>query len=298
MICPRKHGMPQRVLSVALLLSSLLVSPAVGADEGLTWHTRYDEAVERAKLARRMLLVYFREDEPTEYRTAFETQSLADPQVLERLKSFELCRLSVHDKIQLDDAATRLIDHEAFAELHGHEGLAVIDLVNRDEEHFRQVVSVLPFVQGKYYRFDPAHVSVLLTLPSGTLTQRTMVFAVRIHPEAPQSTAGEVHPELSGEAAHHSDHQARIEVQGHHNWDSRFQRITAKLPRGLLAQEVVAESWPRETLLDAAVDCVHSWRQSSGHWGAVRARQPFFGYDIRLGRNGIWYATGLFGNRH
>ncbi len=297
MNCIQRTWLNPLVLSWGLLLCVFQVTDVTASDQ-LKWNTSYDEAVERARLAQRMLLVYFREDEPTEYRTTFESQSLIDPQVIEQLKRFELCRIKVDEKISLDGQATRLIDHEAFAELHGHEGLVVIDLVHKHAEHFRQVVSVLPFVRGKYYRFDPAHVNVLLTLPRGTLTQRTMVFAVRIHPEAPQSTEGEVHPELIDEAAQHSDHQARILVQGHHNWESRFQRISSKLPRGLLAQEVVAESWPRETLLDAAVDCVHSWRQSSGHWGAVRARQPFFGYDIRLGRNGIWYATGLFGNRH
>jgi hypothetical protein len=99
------------------------------------------------------------------------------------------------------------------------------------------------------------------------------------------------------EAKSHSRYQARIRVQGHHNWGRRFGRISRFLPGGLRAQEVVAESWPRQGLLDAAVDCVASWRQSAGHWSAVRSRQVRFGYDIRRGSNGIWYATGIFGNR-
>ncbi|HJT35965.1 MAG TPA: hypothetical protein VJ783_28310, partial [Pirellulales bacterium] len=41
---------------------------------------------------------------------------------------------------------------------------------------------------------------------------------------------------------------------------------------------------------------VDSWRHSSGHWSAVYHRQPRFGYDMKRGVNGIWYATGLFGN--
>ena len=49
--------------------------------------------------------------------------------------------------------------------------------------------------------------------------------------------------------------------------------------------------------VDSAIDCVDCWRQSPGHWGAVRSDQPQFGYDIKKGENGIWYATGLFGNR-
>ena len=77
----------------------------------------------------------------------------------------------------------------------------------------------------------------------------------------------------------------------------RFHRINSKLSSNVLAQEVVAESWPNESLVEACVDCVHSWRQSPGHWGAVRRRHALFGYDIKRGRNGIWYATGIFGRR-
>jgi hypothetical protein len=60
------------------------------------------------------------------------------------------------------------------------------------------------------------------------------------------------------------------------------------------ASEVVAESWPNQTMIDSCLDCVDSWRHSSGHWGAVRRQHRFFAYDIRRGRNGIWYGTGIF----
>jgi uncharacterized protein YkwD len=102
---------------------------------------------------------------------------------------------------------------------------------------------------------------------------------------------------LISEARSHSKYQADIGVQGHHHWDARFQRINGKLPSGLMAQEVVAESWPGENLVEACEDCVHSWRQSPGHWSAVRSWHPRFGFDIKRGRNGIWYATGIFGRR-
>ena len=116
-------------------------------------------------------------------------------------------------------------------------------------------------------------------------------------PRLPASTQGQFNGVLADEANRHSSHQAAILVQGHHNWESRFHRINTRLPSGVLAQEVVAESWPAENLVDACVDCVDSWRHSPGHWEAVRTRHPLFGFDIQRGRNGIWYATGIFG-RH
>ena len=97
-----------------------------------------------------------------------------------------------------------------------------------------------------------------------------MIYAVRIHPEHPASTQGQFHTVLADEAKSHAKHQAAILLQGHHSWDTRFHRINARMPSGVLAQEVVAESWPNESLVEACIDCVHSWRQSPGHWGAVR----------------------------
>jgi hypothetical protein len=63
----------------------------------------------------------------------------------------------------------------------------------------------------------------------------------------------------------------------------------------MTASEVCAESWPGENLVEAAVECVRCWRLSQGHWSAVRAAHRLFGYDMKRGSNGIWYATGIFG---
>jgi hypothetical protein len=156
---------------------------------------------------------------------------------------------------------------------------------------------VVPFTPGKYYRFRPNHLEALVDLPRGTLTQRSMIFAVRIHPEHPASTNGDEDPILLSEASGQSKYQAQIHVQGHQNWESRFQRIIGKLlGRGTPGTpvEVVAESWPNQDLMDSCVDCVDSWHHSEGHWNAVKAQQASYGYDIRESDNGIWYATGIF----
>jgi hypothetical protein len=138
---------------------------------------------------------------------------------------------------------------------------------------------------------------VILELPPGTLTQRTLIYAVRTHPEKPASAKGEFHPVLTQAARQHAKYQARTETQGHQNWEQRVNQINAKLPGALSAQEVCAESWPNEELVEAAVECVNSWRKSPGHWGAVRARHRLFGYDMKRGKNGVWYGTGIFASR-
>ncbi|MGD9722132.1 MAG: hypothetical protein AB7O59_12180 [Pirellulales bacterium] len=257
--------------------------------------TDYRAAMKLAAEDGKLLFIYFHERWPNAAQRAFETLTLADNVIKEKLKRYVLLRLPRDAAITINGKRTRILDHPAFAEMMGRQGVAIIDLAHPRDEYYGHVVSTFPFTHGKYYRKEA--LSIILDLPPGTLTQRTMIYAVRIHPESPASTQGIFHTALADEAKEHADYQAQILVQGHHSWESRFHRINAKLPDGVVAKEVVAESWPNEGLVEACVDCVHSWRQSPGHWGAVRGRHPLFGYDIKRGRNGIWYATGIFGHR-
>jgi hypothetical protein len=272
----------------------------------VVWQTDYDAAYARAKRDRKLLLVYF--DPHSAIHTAGHTSGLADDSVDRQLAvsrnrdllgEYVFARLSMDVTYWQGDKQYRLIDHPAYAELRANGGVAVIDLAHTDAPYYTYVVSVLPLSPGRYYRFHPEYVNVLLDLPEGTLTQRTMVFAVRIHPERPASTTTTANPVLNDEAASHSRYQAQIGVQGHHQWEGRFQRIIGRLfGRGTpgTPKEIVAESWPGQNLIDSCIDCVDSWRQSSGHWSAVYARHDSYGYDIQRGSNGIWYATGIFAN--
>ena len=121
-----------------------------------------------------------------------------------------------------------------------------------------------------------------------------MIWAVRVHPENPASTLGQKNRILAAEAKSHSRYQARLRLQGHHRWENRFHRIRRLLGNQCTPIEVVAESWPEQNMIDSCIDCVASWRQSSGHWSAVKAQHALYGYDIRRGENGIWYGTGIF----
>jgi len=284
-----------------LLCSATLATGVTRAEEQVNeirWGSQYPAAMQRAQDKRTMMFVYFRGEGENVIRDRFENVALADQEVSEKLAKLEAVRLPLDATITVGGELLTVLEHDAFSELGGKEGIAIIDFTNPDAPQYGRVVTAIPFARGKYYQFQPEHLKVILDLPEGTITQRTLVFAVRIHPEGPKSTQGELDATLANHAAEHSQHQADIRVQGHHNFGQRFHRISALLPGGLRLQEVVAESWPQENLVDAAVDCVDSWRHSSGHWSAVRSWQPRFGYDMRRGSNGIWYATGLFGNRN
>ena len=246
-----------------------------------------------AKAEKKMLLLCFHDTGKDCVCDRFQAQTLANQAICRRLQDYVCVRLPLDAKIKVKGKETVLLRHPTFSEMLGRPGVAILDFAHTDAPYYGCVVSTFPLIGKRWY--TPEQVSVILDLPPGTLTQRTLIYVVRTHPEKPASTKGQLDPNLAKEAESHSQYQARIRLQGHHNWGMRFQRINARLPGGQPAREVCAESWPGKRLVEAAIDCVACWRSSSGHWSAVRSAHGYYGYDMKLGSNGIWYATGIFG---
>lgn len=260
-------------------------SPELSPKVALDWHDDYTRAHSEATKQKKMLLVNFVPSKESLFQKQLEEYIATHPKVQQQLQQCVLARVP---------AESELHRHRAFAELQGKAGLAVVDLVREDQSFSGRVVSAFPFSSGKYYRWRPTYLPTILSLPAGSLTQRTMVWAIRTHSEHPASTDGQASEILLEAARSHSAYQARIGVQGHHHFGSRSSQLGAQLGAVGSMSEVVAESWPNQSMIDSCIDAVNSWRHSSGHWGEVRRRHTLYGYDIRLGRDGIWYATGIF----
>jgi hypothetical protein len=259
------------------------------AADSVVWHDDYAAACREAR--RRQALLFISFHEPQAAGEAVQQDDLLRL-ATQRRHRYVWARLPLDHRTNDAGRDIRLLDHAAFAELRGRPGMAIIDYESPAAPHYKHVVSLFPQRSQPYNRGELA---VILDLPPGTLTQRTMIYAVRTHPDAPRSAVGLPHHELLRESELHSKYQADISVQGHHDWGGRFDRINAALG-DLSSREVVAESWPGESLLEAAIECVHCWRQSEGHWDAVSSPHAEYGYDMKLSGNGIWYATGLFGD--
>lgn len=271
-------GLVVSLASVAHAESGPLSGAAV--TEAVQTIDDYAAAGAAAREGRAMLLVSIAPG--TDGASDAVAERLAAPPVQEQFARsgvpWVFCRLS------RPDAATLLAD-PALVEMRGGPGLFVVD--HAHDEWRGRIVSILPRTPGRYYRFEPHHLDELASLPPASLTQRSMILAVRLHPERPRSTEGICDPGLCAATAAHSAHQARIHRQGHHGWGTRSQQL------GGAVAEVCAESWEHQDLLDSCVDCVASWRQSPGHWRTVSGSHAAYGYDIRRGTNGIWYATGI-----
>lgn len=259
---------------------------------GLDWYVDYYSAYRDAAADAKFLLINVVPTTASAAQQGAEQTIAASAKLQQQLANVVRLRVPADATINVEGQPRRLLSFGSFAELSGGAGWVLIDLRNKDQEYYGHAVSVLPYSGGKYYHWRPDYLSVILSIPAGSLTQRTMIWAVRIHPEGPQSTWGTFHPALASGAMQQASYQANVGQQGHQNFDSRFHSLSAAT--GGPVAEVCAESWPNQNMIDSCLDCVDSWRHSSGHWRGVSGRHRAFGYDIRRGRNGIWYGTGIF----
>ena len=261
------------------------------------WQTDYCPAKSRAIITKKNMLIHFVEKNESLRHRRFITDTCFRPKVRPLLESFICVRLPCGYTVSVDGQKQTLLKLPDFDVMQRQGGLAVIDFSCPDSTTHGQVIGGLPFVEPSYYAppFESAEsVSTFLGLPSGTLAERMMVYAIRMHPEGPQSTSGVSSTVLRKAASTHSERQATLGRQGHQQWQARFQHLWMQIG-GKPPVEVCAESWPGEPLVTACLGCVHAWRQSAGHWQSVYGSHPLYAYSIHRGRNRIWYATGIFG---
>jgi hypothetical protein len=131
----------------------------------------------------------------------------------------------------------------------------------------------------------------VLTFPNLTLIRVGRELGVR------SIATGRQHPTLQKAAEDQAAYQARIQLQGHHNWESRVANLYRQLPDCNEFAEVVNESWPGQDTEAAAHEMYRSWRQSPGHWSAVNGKCDYWGYAMVRGANGVWYACGIFAHK-
>jgi hypothetical protein len=276
-----------------MFLSCVLSLVLSAVEPNTTWHTNYEEATDSAMKEKKDLVIYFRAQGELD-------DALGDVEVAKKLDKF--IRLKIPTDYQV--AGKRLLDYPVLSDMLGRPGLAVVSYHDKKLPTFATVISVHPLTASRY-RWVPAYgteqIKITLELPpAATLSQRSMIYAVRVHPEVPQSVFSVCHPAFLEHAQNHSQRQASMQRQHHANIIAASGTLRGKVERGFAgASEVVAESWGRfvggENVLEAAFSCIDAWRHSPSHWGAVARRHTYFGYDIAKGANGTWYATGIFG---
>ena len=154
----------------------------------IVWHDDYARTVRDAQQQGKMLLIYF--CDPGDCGcNRFKAQTLDDPAVCAKLQDYVCLRAALDASIISDGKKTVLLEHEAFREMLGKPGIAIINYRREDSPEYGKVISTFPITGSLWY--TPEKMGVILDLPPGTLTQRTLIYAVRTHPEKPASTEGE-----------------------------------------------------------------------------------------------------------
>jgi hypothetical protein len=273
------------------MLSLSLLALTLGTAD-LTSRVDYSAAFKRAVREHKDLVIHFRADDRLD-------DVLRHPDVRERLAGYVLLQVPADYQLRGEP----LLNHPCLEDMWGRPGLAVISLHDKGLPSHEEVISAHPFLRS-HYGWVPDYgleeVKTILDLPAGaTLTQRSMMYAIRVHPERPQSVYAEAHPAFLAHAERHSARQAALLNQHHADIIAASDWLRGEVGGPLGGEsEVVAESWGRvvggENVLEAAFSCVDAWRHSSGHWGAVSRPHRYFGYDLSRGANGTWYATGIF----
>ncbi|MCI0642843.1 MAG: thioredoxin family protein [Gemmataceae bacterium] len=258
-----------------------------------TWQADYAKATDLAMKEKKDLLIYFRDK--GELDDVFENED-----VQRKLKNFVCLRVPLDHEFE----GKKLLSYAVLEDMQGKPGLAIVSYHDKKLPTYAAPVSIHPLTPSRY-RWVPSYgveqLKIILDLPAfATLGQRSMIYAIRVHPEVPQSVFSTCHPAFLEHAQAHSKLQASMQRQHHANLITVMSTLRAKVEGGFGgAQEIVAESWGRfvggENVLEAAFGCIDAWRHSSAHWGAVARRHSYFGYDIAQSASGTWYATGIFG---
>ena len=106
----------------------------------------------------------------------------------------------------------RLLDHSALSEMMGRPGLVVVSYHDDKLPFYQEAVSVHPFVRSHYHWVPEYGVNAVCTIldlpPEATLTQRSMIYAVSVHPERPRSILARLNAALFDHAQRHSRRQA------------------------------------------------------------------------------------------
>ena len=265
----------------------------------LNWHEDYVSAYAEASQQKSFLLMLFRNPAERDQLEAADSP-LGDPQLRPILEQFSRVELPVNaaipatqgDASQDDTIPSLLLQHRSFRHLHSRAGLAIVDLTDPESSNHARVVSVLPLPEEG--RFDVNNLELLLTLPHGSISQRTLLFAVRRTVPDSSLSMREFAPTLTQFARRNCRYMAHREQSVPFEQDVRREAVASEFGPQAELRELVFATDTATTIHDAALQAVNEWMAAADSLETLTAPADAMGMELfQSPETGRWYATCL-----
>ncbi|NQV24786.1 MAG: hypothetical protein HQ518_10495 [Rhodopirellula sp.] len=267
--------------------------------ETLKWHRDYLAAYVEASLEKRYLLMFFREavvgGEPL-----ISTDSVFAPSLRPILEQFSRVELPLNAAMPAPshtngadndaDLPNILLKHRSFRHLGARQGIAIVDLTDPASLNYARVVSVLPLPESGPFNSD--ELTLTLNLPKGSISQRTLLFAIRKTIPDSNLSMREFSPTLIELARRNSRYMANAGQAGHFDQEIREQRIEAEFGPQAELKELVFATESDTTIHDAALQAVTSWIGTPESFEVLDTPATAMGMEMfQNSESGRWFVT-------
>ncbi len=267
--------------------------------DSLKWHSDYIAAYVEASQKKRYLLMLFRDaiagGEPLASIDDVFAPSMRP--ILEQFSRVELPLNAVmpiladkNNDSQKKGLPNLLLKHRSFRHLGTQPGIAVVDLTNRSSPNYARVVTVLPLPESG--QFQNGSLTLALNLPKGTISQRTLLFAIRSTVPDSSLSMREFNSTLVELAHRNSRYMSSAGQTGSFDQETRQQRIEQEFgPQAELKQLVFATD-SEATIHEAALQAVTKWIETSESFDVLDAPATEMGMDMFQNfESGRWFVT-------
>lgn len=283
----------------AIVESDPLTSSKATSSKGLTWHQDYPTGYIEAAGRQNYLLMLF-SDVADGSPLAASSNSLFAPSLQPILEQFSRVSLSVNAPMPSvmqarsgtsnNGVQSLLLGHRSFRHLGVRAGIVLVDLTDPESAHHAQVVSAIPLpVSGQFTHDD---LMLTLNLPKGSISQRTLLSAIRGNVPAAKLSLRNFSGTLVSLARRNSRYMAEYGQSGPFEQGRRRDTVVQEFGFQADLQELFFVTAAEETIQEAARQAVESWQATPAALEVLTTPAVAMGMDmVRSPQNGRWYVT-------
>lgn len=261
----------------------------------LKWHRDYFTAYDEAAGAHHRLVILFLDEGSETVSTSRGGLEKADVEAV----LGNVTRLHLPLDFRLTGSETPLLEHRSFRHLGGQPGVVIIELSDPKNPLFGQAVSALRLpAEGQ---FSVESLQRLLDLPTGSIGQRSLLFAIRsaVATSEPDSARLDsplfnVSPNatLSDLANRNSRFMAHIGRVDLFETGRRQEILRRTFGNGVQIHELTFGTTEAMPIQEAAAQTVRNWTRDEKSAAALNEPATAYGLDLfQSPESGRWFAT-------